>query len=198
MTRPIDYKGIVPRTSNDYAAATAHMAAQLPIFWRDAYLVACEHEPNLLQVNIDGFEYLFDYTSEPLRPRAADVPEDRLVGVFGLSKSPAAPRDANRIRGFPGGELRTSDQNRPDKGHFIAHSAGGGLEINIFPQRRELNRGHSTEGRVFRRMEQFAAKNPGTFVFARPIYTTQSSAPSELEYGLLQPDNTVWIERLAN
>ena len=197
MTRPIDYQSLVPRASNDYAKAAACLAAELPVLWLDAYAAGCEHEPNVLQVDIDGFEHLFDFTSDPSRPEALDAPEDRLVGVFGLSHPPDDHRDASRIRGFVGGRLHTV--NGPaDKGHFIAHSAGGGLDINLFPQRPELNRGHSADGRIFRRMERFAAYNPGTFVFARPIYTTQSWTPCELEYGLLMPELAIWVERFTN
>lgn len=73
-------------------------------------------------------------------------------------------RDASRIRGFPG-----SDERR-DRGHFLAHASGGGLDINLFHQNALLNRGWSPEGRRYRQMEQYAARHEGTLFFSRPIY----------------------------
>jgi len=33
-------------------------------------------------------------------------------------------------------------------------------------------------------MERYAAEDPGTFCFIRPIYRSSSWVPSELEYGI--------------
>ena len=44
---------------------------------------------------------------------------------------------------------------RRDKGHFIAHAIGGGLDMNIFSQARDLNRGISEQGKVYRLMERY-------------------------------------------
>ena len=79
-----------------------------------------------------------------------------------------------------------------DKGHFIAHSIGGavdGIEMNVFVQRRDLNRGWSKEGKIFRVMETYCFMNPNTFCFNRPIYSDKTSKPSYLEYGLLNNKN---------
>src|SRR5215510_664166 len=56
-----------------------------------------------------------------------------------------------------------------DRGHFIAHSIGGGLDVNVFWQDRDLNRGWSPEGKIFRQMETYCQEHPGTFCFSRPI-----------------------------
>ena len=75
-----------------------------------------------------------------------------------------------------------------DKGHFIAFSIGGevsGGETNIFPHNRALNRGRSDEGKVYRRMETFAANHPGTLFFHRPIYERETDTPNWLEVGIL-------------
>ncbi len=37
--------------------------------------------------------------------------------------------------------------NDYDKGHFIAHYSGGPIDINLFPQHRDVNRGWSSQGR---------------------------------------------------
>jgi hypothetical protein len=52
-----------------------------------------------------------------------------------------------------------------------------GLDVNLFPQRREVNRGWSDEGKLFRKMERYAAEHPGTFCFARPICRDLSRRP---------------------
>lgn len=198
MISSIDYTRVLSGDPmGDYASAVRLLQSDLPPLWLDAYYESCRHDPNVLQINIDGFEHLFDFTSDPTR-RRADSPEDRLVVVFGLSKVPDARRDVSRIRGFLGGGLKGEDDESRDKGHFIAHSAGGGLDINLFPQRPELNRGRSGAGKVFRKMEGFAATHPGTFAFARPIYSDDSWTPSELEYGILLPEQRFWVERFAN
>jgi hypothetical protein len=198
MISSIDYEAALPAAeARDYANAAALLHDVLPPLWLNAYYQNCNHDPNVLQINVDGFEHLFDFTSDPSRGNA-DSPEDRLVAVYGLSKTPDAERDSSRIRGFLGGGLKGADHGSRDKGHFIAHSAGGGMDINLFPQRPELNRGRSEGGRVFRKMERFAATHPGTFVFARPVYTDDSWTPSELDYGVLLPEKRLWVERFAN
>lgn len=72
------------------------------------------------------------------------------------------------------------------------------LEFNLFPQKREINQGHSEEGKKFRAMESFCATHPDTFLFVRPIYGDCSIRPYILEYGILLPDLTLWIEQFDN
>jgi len=76
--------------------------------------------------------------------------------------------------------------------------SGGSLDVNIFPQKRELNRGWSEEGKLFRRMERHAGERPGTFCFARPIYHDMTCCPTVLECGVLKEDGTLWVERFEN
>ncbi len=185
-------------STGEYDAAAAEMAANLPMLWANEYQAMCAHVPNLLQFDVEGFEHVFDFTSDTAADTNPRAPEDRLVGVFGRSRAPVALREASRMRGFLGGGLAMEDGSRMDKGHFIGHALGGGTEVNLFPQRPELNRGWSDPGKVFRRMERFAAVTPGTFVFACPIYVDTSWQPVALEYGLLMPDLNVWVERFAN
>jgi len=70
--------------------------------------------------------------------------------------------------------------------------------VNLFPQQRELNRGWSEEGKLFRRMERYAAERPGTFCFARPIYSDLTCCPAIVEYAVLRPDGALWVERFGN
>lgn len=85
-----------------------------------------------------------------------------------------------------------------DKGHFLGHASGGVLDINLFPHRRDLNRGWSPEGKRFRRMERFVAEHPGTFFFHRPCYDDGLWIPLALEYGVLLEGTRWWIERFRN
>jgi hypothetical protein len=88
-----------------------------------------------------------------------------------------------------------------DKGHFIAFSIGGeisGGETNIFPHNGALNRGRSEEGRVYRRLETFAANHPGTLFFHRPVYEQETDTPGWLEVGIIRPDLSLWIEVFDN
>ena len=97
--------------------------------------------------------------------------------------------------GFLGG-VTASDGDVVDKGHFIAHSrVGPGRQR--FPQRSELNRG-CRSGKVFRSMERAAAGRPGTFVFARPLYSDLTWHLTGLEYGLLTAELRLWVECFSN
>ena len=124
------------------------------------------------------------HTMFDLRSKGSSV-EDRVVAVWGLSKAePANTRDTSRMAGFLGGVWSATYPGR-DRGHFFAHTMGGGTDINLFPQLASVNRGGE-----WRRMERYAADHPGTFCFIRPIYRGTSWTPSELEYGIymLPPD----------
>jgi hypothetical protein len=87
-----------------------------------------------------------------------------------------------------------------DKGHFIAHSIGGALdgwELNVFVQRRELNRGWSEAGARFRDMEDYCA-NAGTFCFSRPLYADPTAKPAFVEFGVLKSDGQLCVECFDN
>ncbi len=118
------------------------------------------------------------HTMFDLRGKGSRI-EDRVVAVWGLSKAePANTRDTSRMAGFLGGVWSATYPGR-DRGHFFAHTMGGGTDINLFPQLASVNRGGE-----WRRMERYAAENPGTFCFIRPIYKGTSWTPSALEYGI--------------
>ena len=112
----------------------------------------------------------------------------RTFAAYGLSKPSTAPRvkEDRRLRGW----MEKTDQvagSERDKGHFIAHSIGGAViagEANVFLQRRDLNRGWSEPGKVFRALENSAQRHAGSFYFHRAIYLEESTTPSYLEVGL--------------
>lgn len=168
--------------------------AELPQAWIARYHRMCTGPTNVLEVPLATFSYLFDFCTELID--AGELPpgarEDRAVVAYGIAQSAAASRDASRIRGFPG-----SDE-RGDRGHLVAHAAGGGLDLNVFHQDAYLNRGWSAQGKRYREMERYCAGNPGTFFFSRLIYADETARPAEVEFGILMPDKTLWVEAFEN
>ena len=161
--------------------------SDMPYAWSERYLRMCEGPTNVLAITASGFDYLYDFCSE-----VTDAREDRLVAAYGMSREPEGKRNASRLRGFP------ASDDRGDRGHFMAHAAGGGLDINVFHQDPELNRGWSVEGKRYREMERYCAEHVGTFFFSRPIYTDRTARPSEIEFGILLPGLSFWVEVFAN
>lgn len=179
------------------------IASFLEIFideWCHEYRRMSGTQTNIYQFSDGSFEYLFDISSELVESGIVSdeqAVEDRVVVAFGRSQSPSKQRDSSRMRGFLG-PTKTIFGDDYDKGHFLGHASGGGLDVNLFPQRREINRGWSERGKVFREMERYCALHLGTFCFSRPIYNNSSWYPCRLEFGLLRPDRTFWIEQFLN
>ncbi len=113
---------------------------------------------------LDYYSFLELKEAVPLN----DTIDDRVLFAIGSSAPAQDKKDARvRLRGLIGAtEKRFGPQF--DKGHFIARSIGGGTEVNIFPQRRDLNRGWSVQGQLFRMMEEYCHIHPGTLCFNRP------------------------------
>ena len=95
--------------SQEYATVAGTLASELPACWLDEYYAMRSHTPNVLQFEVDGFEYLFDFTSDPRASSDTGHTDDRLVAVFGYSRPPEAARDASQMRGFLGGGLTAAD-----------------------------------------------------------------------------------------
>jgi len=161
--------------------------------WLSTYYDMSPHSPTVLKFQDQGFTFLYDQTSA----NSSDV-EDRLIAAYGWSTAIEHERGENRMKGFLGGGIDIPGKGKFDKGHVLAHSMGGGLDVNLFPQRPELNRGRSEAGKVYRRMEKYAAGHDGTFVFSRLIYSDSSWVPSSLEYGVLLEDKKLWVEWFEN
>lgn len=161
--------------------------------WLSTYRKMCSHVPSVMQFPDQGFTFLYDVASV----NSNDV-DDRLVVAYGRSTSNEHNRDNSRIAGFLGGGLNITGKGKFDKGHALAHAMGGGLDANLFPQKPELNRGRSEAGRIYRRMERYAANHQGVFVFSRLIYSDNSWVPSSLEYGVLMEDGKFWVECFDN
>lgn len=158
--------------------------------WCDEYRARFA-DSRILEVNLTTAVFLFDRTHE------------RVLVAYGVATVPTRPRDRSRMRQFPdvnvGVGITMKERAFPaDRGHFLSHAAGGDLDINLFPQRRELNRGWSPEGRRFRQMERHTAARPGTFHYHRAEYDDLSWIPATLEYGILRDDHDWWIDRFGN
>jgi hypothetical protein len=200
----LDYQSIVDKAGGSSAQELiVFLIEELPYLWRDAYEKMTPRQTSIVRLQHNTFEYIYDNYSYleatgaiPYDP----VIEDRLVVVLGLSGPRKAARDDYRLKGWVGPTEKTYGRNW-DKGHFIAHSIGGAvdrLEINVFVQRRDLNRGWSVEGKRYREMEKYCVLNPGTFCFSRPIYIDQTSRPAFLEFGILKDSRELWVECFDN
>lgn len=158
--------------------------------WCDEYMDKFDGT-ELSEINLGYAVFIFDHKWE------------RVILAYALSVKQLMKRDSSRMRGFPDPNVsarKVLGENafRADKGHFLGHASGGELDINLFPQRRELNRGWSYAGKQFRQMERYVADHPGTFFYHRPIYNDDTWVPHWLEYGVLE-DGAHWrIASFAN
>lgn len=142
--------------------------------WSDLYRRNVKAPSAICRCLYGNFTFIFDDTGELIANgtvNSNEVPEGRVVAAYGISKTNVFPRNTYRIRTYLGNTQKVyahfgSDY---DKGHFMSNATGGPLEINLFPQKRAINRGWSENGKRYRRMEKFVADNPGSFVFSRPI-----------------------------
>jgi hypothetical protein len=155
---------------------------------------------NLVPFRYRTFEYICDIYSA--LEVTGEVPydqtiEDRVAAVLGTSTRAEEKRDTSRSRGCVGPTEELLGTER-DKGHFMAHCIGGGLDVNVFSQERCLNRGRSPQGKIYRQMETYCYEQPGTFCFSHPIYADGSSVPGWLEFGVLKDDQTLWVEVFDN
>jgi hypothetical protein len=111
-----------------------------------------------------------------------------------MRKQPLGPVEFIRTHS----DSSQANQNRYDKGHFIGHAMGGLLHINLFPQSKSINRGWSELGKLYRKMERYCEKNPGTYCFSRPIYAGYSAHPQLIEFGVLKHDGHFWVNQFPN
>lgn len=120
---------------------------------------------DVVVMKFDRFGYMFDIAAE------------RLVAAWGISGGRhAAPRDKSRMSGHP-----LSEGPLYHRGHAIAHSLGGGTDINLVAQVGRLNVG------AFRSLERLAVENPGSLYFTYWLYEgahAKSQTPSAVEQGL--------------
>lgn len=153
-----------------------------------AYLERTRGKRELVHVTLDnGITYSYDST----KSTATNAPANRLVAAWGVSGSPAGPRDAARLAGFPSPDGKGS--NPLDRGHVVAHAAGGTEDgINLVPQDRKLNRGtgsHSDK-KWWRAIERQLARRAGIPFVVRAEYVDDTDFPGTIEIGVQDDDGT--------
>lgn len=128
----------------------------------------------------------------------------RLAAVWGVSRAePGSTRDHGREAGFLAPSqaerrngAKTFREYYPgrDRGHAFAHTMGGEMDINFFPQLAAVNKrfraGAGTlwnfgprQGMNWRELEEYAAEHP-SFCFVRFIYKDRGWVPAQLDYGI--------------
>ena len=195
----IPYEQLLSNARASGAEVTQWLREELPSAWQEAYLQMSDRPAHILSFTHGAFDYVYDHFDNLVYTGVVPddrVSESRLVAAVGIAAANAMARshDDGRLRGWlgPTGDILGDGW---DKGHFIAHAIGGavdGLEANVFLQRRSVNRG------AYRQMERYCAAHPGVLCFSRPIYADSTALPAEIEFGVLKPDLTWWIQCFPN
>lgn len=169
--------------------------------WIKEYKISNEKFGIITLQNFFGFAFIIDDGNQVVEVSAPkEILESRVVGVFGISNTNIKGSNRKMMRKWIGktSEIFSFYGDNYDKGHFIAHGFGGPIDVNLFPQRRDINRGWSNEGKIYRSMEKYVAANPGTFVFSRPIYNDLSFCPAQIEFGYCTADLKFHIQQFPN
>ncbi len=168
--------------------------------WSDLYRRESVLHGNVTWQNFKGFTFGFDYTCNTEAAPASSLPDSRLVAAFGISNHVIAKGDRQIMRKYIGDSTKVFTHFGTDyeKGHYIAHHSGGPIDINLFPQRKDVNRGWSEEGKRYRTMEKYIAMHPGTFVFSRPIYKDYSCCPYYIEFGYCDEAMNIVVNVFSN
>jgi len=175
-----------------YSAVASYLVDELPYEWRATYLAMTPFPTDIAIVTEGTINYQFDWHTEyipdaPIDRAESIKKEARLIAAYGYASSGLAPRPASsspEMLGFIG---RTQQYfgGGFDKGHFVAHTYGGSVNINLFQQARHVNRGWSDEGTAYRQMEEYCQRNPGAMFFSRPFYDSPIGPPCAIEFGIL-------------
>lgn len=168
--------------------------------WMDEYERMSEKHGVVTLQNFWGFAFIIDDGNQVGNDGSKDILESRTVAAFGISNTSINQNNRKTMRAWLGATSQAFAQYGPnyDKGHFIAHGFGGPIDVNLFPQRRDINRGWYEEGRPYRTMERYVAANPGTFVFSRPIYNDLSFCPHMIEFGYCTTELEFTVRQFPN
>jgi hypothetical protein len=181
-----DYKKILQEENLSSVDAVHHFFKTVIMYdWSDVYREESRLFGDVTHQNFYNFTFGYDHVMNNDFASRSCLPDSRVIFAFGVTDNVVNKENRKLIRNFWGSASETFgylDQEY-DKGHFIAHVSGGPIDINIFPQRRDINRGWSVEGKRYRAMEKHISKHPGTFVFSRPLYNDFSCCPAFIEFG---------------
>jgi hypothetical protein len=162
MTRPPEFDYNALKAAFDQGELDSEaLAAKLSDGWSTAYRGRTRAPTELVEIDQAALTYLFDVTAA------------RVVGVYGRALVTGTPRPASRMRGFP---LPSSAQ-RLVRGHLVAHTLGGGTDINLIPQSAALN-----ISKAWRRLERLAQGQPDAFVAVEVSYEDDSQTPARFTY----------------
>lgn len=198
----LDYKKLVTQENLTSADNLCNFFCNhITDLWIKDYATAFPKHGEIFQQKFEGYYFLVDFVWDYMEQADTnnELPGSRVIAFFGISNTNV--KASNRARMRQEGktsELYASLIGKYDKGHYIAHSMGAPVDMNIFPQRRDINRGWSAEGKRYRAMERYVAANPGTFVFSRPIYNDLLTCPNEIEYGYFDMEGTLHLETFPN
>jgi hypothetical protein len=185
----IDYDNIISQldVNCDYREQINIIMPTLIRLWKQSYCRMGNPNPYIMGFPFETYELLFDqieeYPDDDIDTLSDSYIEERTVVAYGFSSKPKEGRNKNDYY-MRGDDQRKWAGNETDRGHFIAHSLGGNIWANIFPQRRDINRGIS-EGKNYKAMENYLKNNEGLFCFSRPIYFDFYNRPYLLEYGYI-------------
>ena len=178
----MDYVGMVGRYAGP-GADLRELGVALGDAWCEQYEATTPWHADVTEIPLGNLTYLFDLAPSQGVVGAEDA-DDRVIGVWGRPTVQQAPRDRSRQRGFLPEPAKWSRAGY-DRGHFVAHALGGGMDLNFFPQASDLNQGRSERGREWRRLERLAASHPDAFLFVRPIYASDSWMPRAIDFGVI-------------
>lgn len=211
-------RGGGPYTSGLDTEFFQFLGEELPDLWCHEYRGMPGGSMDIVQVSDEGYFFLFDLTSERVvtafgvsQYNASDRDSSRMSGFLGKVTSKAALSKV--VEQAPSQEVGQDQKQQAqlgwrdrffktygqlyDRGHFMSHRQGGGLDINLFPQRADINQGHGQLGDLYRRMET-ACVVDRVFCFSRPIYDDDSWVPRSLEYGVFHHRNQWSVEVFPN
>ena len=186
----IDYNAILKNidTQGNYRKQIEIILPILTKLWKQSYCKMGNYNPYIISFPFETYETLFDqieeYPDDDVDTLSDNYVEERTIIAYGFSSEKETKRDKNDYY-MRGNDQRKWAGNYTDRGHFIAHSFGGNIWTNIFPQRRDINRGISEAGKKYKSMEQYLNRNEGIFCFSRPIYFDFYNRPYLLEYGYI-------------
>ncbi|MEA2666166.1 MAG: hypothetical protein QOI11_3110 [Candidatus Eremiobacteraeota bacterium] len=144
--------------------------------WADDYAGTVPGS-EIVETTVERFSYLFD------------IKEQRLIAAWGISRGrQVSKRDASRMAGHP-----QSAGKWYHRGHAIAHTLGGGTDINLVAQLGSVNMG------PFRSLEREAINTPGALYFTYWTYDqSNTQKPIGVQQGLLVPGRPANLRRHAN
>lgn len=206
----LNYEDILEKSTKSSYLDTANTFREVAInLWEGAYEKMKNRPLNITDFHQNKFIFLMDegYIDLDNEGNFVDCQDERPIVFAGFSKSNLLGRVRNnkRLREYRKWHFANWADKQTDTGHYVAHSiwevghqSEVDLELNLFPQKSSLNRGHSEEGKRFRKMEDYCSSNPNTFLFVRPIFGDSSIRPFVIEYGILLPDLKLWVEQFTN